>query len=122
MLGGVYNMYDIKSIAYKFSRNTLAKADNSISHIKRNKKIYKKVVLFLAVCLSPMLMDYSKYFIESFIYELSVIPKEHLFEYLFSFFKNISLKLISLSIIFDMTIKMLKKTPSNAKVNIKANV
>ena len=112
------DIYDIKSIVYRFSRNTLLRADASISHIKRNKKIYKKAILYLAICLSPMLIECSKYLIDSFIYELSRIPKEHLFESLFDFFRIISLRIIALSIAFDICIKVFKVYISNIKNNI----
>lgn len=98
------NIYNIKNLIYKVSTNTLLRADDAVQHIKRNKKIYKNMILYLAICMSPELIRHSHYLIIEFIRALAIIPKENLLSVLVSFFREIGLCLISFMITKDIII------------------
>lgn len=111
------NLYNTKDIIYKVTTNTLLKADDAIKHIKRNKKIYKNMVLYLAICMSPELIRCSQYLIVEFIRALAIIPKEDLFTTLINFFKQIALYLVSFLIIKDILINTFTSAINKIKNN-----
>ncbi|MGL5568875.1 MAG: hypothetical protein ACRDB9_06520 [Cetobacterium sp.] len=111
------NIYDVKNIVYKLSTNTLLKADAAVQHIKRNKRIYKNIILYLAICLSPELIRCSQHLIVEFIRALAIIPKENLFDILFDFFREIALYLVSFLILKDVVINTFTSLVDKIKNN-----
>lgn len=67
---------NISNTSYKFTKNTILRADKAIGHIKKNKKVYKYTVAFLALCLAPEFIELGKVIIYEFITALANQPSD----------------------------------------------
>lgn len=64
----------IGNTSYKFTKATLLSADKAIAHIKKHKKLYKWLVAYIALYMSPLFIDFGKFFIYELIYFLANTP------------------------------------------------
>ena len=71
---------NISNTSYKFTKTTILKADKAIGHIKKNPKLYKFLVSFIALCLMPKVVDVGKDFVFELIMALANAPIEVLTE------------------------------------------
>lgn len=53
----IQNVEDFMDCLNKLSKNTILAIDKGVEHVKRNKKTYKKLVLYIAVCMSPLFIE-----------------------------------------------------------------
>lgn len=92
--------FDINKIIYKVSYNTLNSANNAIKHIKRNKKLYNRIVVLFAIYMLPQFIYTGTDMITMFIRELARIPKEKLtyeiFNMVYTCLKSIALFIVEL--------------------------
>lgn len=92
----------IHNTSYKFTKSTLLSIDKSISHVKRNKKIYGGCVVYLAICLTPSLAEIGKELIYDFMMALASIPPNMILNELFKLFLHIA-KLVTMTyVIFEI--------------------
>lgn len=73
---------NISNISYKFTKTTILNADKTINHIKRNPKLYKYIISFIALCLMPKFIDIGKNFVFELIVALANAPMEVFTEYM----------------------------------------
>lgn len=81
---------NISNTSYKFSKSTIVKANKSIEYIKKNKKLYRYCVIYLAVCLMPVFANVGKELIYEFIMAMSNVPSDMLFSECFKLFLEIT--------------------------------
>lgn len=62
-----YKFNDINLKISSLNSNILNKAEQVIKHVKKHKKSYKMMVIYLALLMAPHLYEYSKYEIINFI-------------------------------------------------------
>lgn len=72
----------ISNTSYSFTRSTILNADKAINHIKRNPKLYKYIVSFIALCLMPKFIEVGKDFVFELIMALANAPREVFTEYM----------------------------------------
>lgn len=94
------------NISFNFTKNTILAIDKALDHIKKHKKIYSRVVLYLALCMMPALIEYGQMLIYEFIYGLSTMPKERLLDAIFYFTQQMGLFLVSMLIIKDVVVNI----------------
>lgn len=111
-------IYDIKSISYKVSRNTLLGADLAIKHIKRNKKTYKRIVFLFALYMMPQFMDIGSTIIIETIRLLSnAYYNGTLIEIVYDLMKTIALYVVTFLTGFDIIKKLYNNLLKSFNIN-----
>lgn len=105
---------NIKNTSYKFTKATLIQAGKTIEYIKDNKKIYRCVVIYLAMCLMPSFARIGKDLIYEFIIALSQVPSGMRL----SAFYNMLLTLTKYITLIVISFEIIKKSIANTVSNL----
>lgn len=105
---------NIKNTSYKFTKATLIGASKTIEFLKQNKKIYRCLVIYLAMCLMPSFARIGKDLIYEFIIALSQIPSEMRL----SAFYNMLLTLTKYITLIVISCEIIKKSIANTVSNL----
>lgn len=100
---------NINKTSYKFTKSTVFKINNTLEHIKRNKKLYRYCTLFIAVCLMPSFIKIGEIIIYDLMMALSQVPTENILEVLFGLFLNIVKALAITGIILEIMRSLFSK-------------
>lgn len=100
---------NINKTSYKFTKSTVFKINNTLEHIKRNKKLYRYCTLFIAVCLMPSFIDVGEIIVYDLMMALSQVPTENILEVLFGLFLNIVKALAITGIILEIMRSLFSK-------------
>lgn len=76
------HIINISNISYKFSKETLIKADKALDHIKKNQRLYKFIVGFIAFCFMPVFIEVGRDYFFELIHALAEAPVEIMTEYI----------------------------------------
>lgn len=93
---------NINNTSYKFAKSTILSVDKAISHIKKNKKIYKGCVVYLAICLMPAFAHIGKELIYDFMMALASIPPNMILNELLKLFLHIAKLATMIFIAFEI--------------------
>lgn len=93
---------NINNTSYKFTKSTLLSIDKSISHIKRNKKIYKGCMVYLAICLMPAFAHTGKELIYEFMRAIANIPPDMLLNELLKLFLHMAKLITMIFVAFEI--------------------
>lgn len=93
---------NISNTSYKFTKATILSADKAIWHIKKHKKVYKCLVTYIALCMSPIFIDFGKFFIYELIYFLANTPINILLEELLKVFIHLAKMLMIIIGMFEI--------------------
>lgn len=69
---------NINNVSYKFSKATIINIDKSLNHLKKYKKVYKCIVAYIAICMSPIFAKFSVILISEFMHALAIYPVDRL--------------------------------------------
>lgn len=73
---------NISNTSYKFTKATVLSADKAIGHIKKNPRLYKYIVGFIALCLMPAFIEFGRDFVFELIMALANAPTNIATEYI----------------------------------------